>query len=107
MNLYTKYTFFACTFPHCLPVAVTNSIRAGTDHCADLLRQKLMCDADVGLIPMYWVKNHDHPWPDFSTTHRCRIFEDVRAWVDAHQVQVPEGYKLMKAADTIELEVPP
>ena len=77
------------------------------DHCADLLRQKLMCDADVGLMPMYWVKKHDHPWPDFSTTHKCRNFDDVLDWVDKNQVIVPENFKIQKPPDAFELPVPP
>lgn len=77
------------------------------DHCADLLRQKLMCDADVGLIPMFWVKHHDHPWPDFSTTHKCRNFDATWQWVKSHGVQVPEGYVLERPNDALELELPP
>ena len=66
-----------------------------------------MCDADVGMIPMYWVKNHGHPWPDFSTTLKCRNFEDVWQWVKEHQVSVPEDYRLTRPAEATELEVPP
>ena len=51
-----------------------------------------MCDADVGLIPMYWVKRHDHPYPDFSTTHKCRDFAAVWDWARDNQVQMGEGW---------------
>ena len=77
------------------------------DHCADLLRQKLMCDADVGLIPMYWVKHHDHPWPDFSTVHKCRNFDSVWEWASKNQMNLSEGFKLQRPADVVDLDSPP
>ena len=66
-----------------------------------------MCDADVGLMPMYWVQNHDHPWPDFSTTHKCRNFDAILDWVDKNQVVVPKGFKMVKPSDAFELQSPP
>ena len=66
-----------------------------------------MCDADVGLMPMLWVQNYTLPWPDFSTTHRCRDFDAVLDWVDKHQVNVPEGFVLVRPPDAVELPTPP
>ena len=68
-----------------------------------------MCDADVGLIPMYWVKRHDHPYPDFSTYHKCRDFEAVKDWARENQVDMGEGWKgyLEKPDGAVELEEPP
>ena len=86
---------------------VSWEILTDLDHCADLLRQKLMCDADVGLIPMYWVKHHDHPWPDFSTVHQCRNFDAVLAWVKEHQVQLPNDITITRPDDVVNLEMPP
>ncbi|TVY71497.1 hypothetical protein LSUE1_G005617 [Lachnellula suecica] len=50
------------------------------DHCADLLVQKLKCDADVGLATYSWVKHHYMPHPNFNVQHKCRNFDDVLAW---------------------------
>jgi len=82
---------------------------SSADHCADLLRQKIMCDADVGLIPMYWVKRHDHPYPDFSTQHKCRDFQAVWAWARENQVNMGKGWTgvLRKPEGAVELEMPP
>ena len=66
-----------------------------------------MCDGDVGLIPMYWVKHHDHPWPDFSTMHQCRNFSAILEWVREHQVDLPDGVKIRRPADVVDLENPP
>ena len=45
--------------------------RQHLDHCIDIIRQTLMCHADVGLVTQSWVKNHPNPYPDFSTWHKC------------------------------------
>ena len=63
------------------------------DHCADLLRQNLMCNADVGLIPMYWVKRHDHPYPDLNTYHKCRNFKAISVWAEENQVDMGKCWK--------------
>ena len=66
-----------------------------------------MCDADVGIIPMYWVKHHDHPWPDFSTHHQCRDFDSVWQWADENQLDLPIDFHLTRPADAVEMENPP
>lgn len=66
-----------------------------------------MCDADVGLIPMYWVKHHDHPYPDFSTTHKCRDFSRVWQWANENQVDTYESTRVPRPDDAVQLEVPP
>lgn len=77
------------------------------DHCADLLRQKLMCDADVGVLTYNWVKNHSGPYPNFNTLHKCRNFDNVLAWGRAHQAPRPRGGNVKKPADAVEMELPP
>lgn len=44
------------------------------DHCADMLRQKLMCDADPNLVTYNWVKRHKAPHPNFNVQHQCRDY---------------------------------
>ncbi|PVH94102.1 hypothetical protein DM02DRAFT_661360 [Periconia macrospinosa] len=46
-----------------------------TDHCADMLRQKLMCEADSSLITYNWLKNHYYPHPNFNVEHQCRNYD--------------------------------
>ncbi|KAF1976826.1 hypothetical protein BU23DRAFT_551264 [Bimuria novae-zelandiae CBS 107.79] len=47
------------------------------DHCVDMLRQKLMCDADPGLITYSWLKNHHNPHPNFNVEHKCRSYDKL------------------------------
>ncbi|EHA54043.1 hypothetical protein MCOR27_006993 [Pyricularia oryzae] len=54
------------------------------DHCIETLRMNLMCQSDIGmftfrLYPEYGYADDDY-WPDFSTLHTCRNFEDIRQW---------------------------
>jgi len=42
----------------------------------------LMCQSDIGVFTfkVYPELGDDDPWPDFSTVHTCRNFEDIRSW---------------------------
>lgn len=55
----------------------------------DVLRQQLMCTADIGVVPFAWVvkEGTDEPniLPDFSTPHRCRDYNAIREWGRSHQ----------------------
>jgi hypothetical protein len=48
---------------------------AHLDHCADMLRQKLMCDADANVVTYNWIKKHLAPKPNFNVQHQCRDYE--------------------------------
>lgn len=65
-------------------------------HCLDILRQRLMCDADIGVFGSYWVQNATRPRPfvDFNTKHVCRNFDPIRAWGEERQIpeEVPDDF---------------
>ncbi|KAJ5593539.1 hypothetical protein N7537_010443 [Penicillium hordei] len=50
------------------------------DHCLDHLRQAVMCNVDVTLIPFFWDEKHNTSLPDFQVEHTCRNFWKVRDW---------------------------
>jgi hypothetical protein len=53
------------------------------DHCIDMLRQSLMCYADMTPLISYDDKeqgNHDYPFPDFASQHKCRDFGKLVDW---------------------------
>lgn len=62
-------------------------------HCLDILRQKLMCIPDVGVLGQLWWQSDDGPKTavDFFTEHKCRDFEGVRRWAEAHQLPADNG----------------
>lgn len=41
-----------------------------------------MCQADIGIFTFhdYEEMGPNDPWPDFSTLHVCRNFDDIREW---------------------------
>jgi len=89
------------------------SLYCGTEHCIEMIRQQLMCTADVGMITYEWVRYflwfnlgsvaHSHnpifrginePYPDFNTKHQCRNFEKILAWADANALHVRRDHVL-------------
>ncbi|KAK6864181.1 hypothetical protein PG995_000709 [Apiospora arundinis] len=60
------------------------------DHCVDALRQFVMCQADVNVFAFRFPFNDGDPWPDYTTPHVCRNYENIRRWAVDHGVpQVP------------------
>ena len=74
------------------------------DHCIDMLRQKIMCDGDVGAITFNWLSDRDTPSPDFSTWHKCRNFDGIMEWALTNGL--PEGPALKKPAGVVGLRTP-
>ncbi|KAK2800819.1 hypothetical protein FQN50_007960 [Emmonsiellopsis sp. PD_5] len=56
------------------------------DHCIDMLRQALMCQADSTLIT--WEGPFTNPKPDFSATHYCRSFDTIHDWAKEREIDV-------------------
>lgn len=70
-------------------------LRVHVSHCLDILRQQLMCTVDVGVLgQVWWNPQQPSAYPDFNTRHKCRNFEGVRKWAEAHQapLDVPPDY---------------
>lgn len=57
------------------------------EHCIDIIRQRLMCTADTGIVTFRWVKGVHGPYPDFNTAHQCRSWGDLMEF--AHEREVP------------------
>jgi hypothetical protein len=74
----TAYGCISVRVPH---IAVGNLwllANLSTDHCLEMLRMNLMCQSDVGLIT--FEMTDEGIWPDFSTWHTCRKFDNVLDW---------------------------
>ena len=79
------------------------------DHCIEMLRQVLMCNADTGIITYEWVNGSKEPLPNFNTVHRCRNLDKVHSWNLAHSARVPKGARsrVARFADTVDLPKAP
>ncbi|KXT08109.1 hypothetical protein AC579_1904 [Pseudocercospora musae] len=53
-----------------------------TSHCLDNLRERLMCTADVGVVPSVWIR-HDDNTIQFGREHKCHNYESVLQWLDS------------------------
>ena len=77
-----------------------------TDHCIDMLRQKITCDGDVGIITQDWVAQRTKPWPNFNTWHKCRNFDGIIEW--NMRMNAPNYGETLTRPDDIEgLDPPP
>ncbi|KAG2043235.1 hypothetical protein BDR03DRAFT_506103 [Suillus americanus] len=77
-------------------------VRMYLDDCVELIRQSIMCNAEVAMITWDWVKNRTAPYPDFNTRHACRKFENVMDWA----VQHADRSEVTRMEDTIDLPFP-
>lgn len=57
-----------------------------TDHCIEVLRLNLQCNADVGLFTFYMIEGDPLAWPQLNSKHVCRDFDAVKAWATDHSV---------------------
>ncbi|RPB01571.1 hypothetical protein L873DRAFT_1657054, partial [Choiromyces venosus 120613-1] len=55
------------------------------DYCVEMLWQKVVCGADVGVIMYNWIAVRKRPYPDFCALHTRRDFEGVLEWAHRHQ----------------------
>lgn len=100
----TYYEYYEATDPAIQEGPVY--YRLHLDHCIEMLRQRIMCTGDVGLITSHWVKGHKLPYPDFNTWHRCRNVDKIWAWNDEHAVHIPWSH-LVRSGDAVDLEEAP
>ncbi|KAF4609846.1 hypothetical protein G7Y89_g15777 [Cudoniella acicularis] len=83
------------------------TLRYHIDHCIDNLRQKMMCDADAGILTYVWVKDHPAPFPDFSVQHKCRDFNALKDWVTEHQIFTTKEHGIQRMPGAHDLDTPP
>jgi len=73
---------------HYFPHGLDSHAIEHRDHCLDMLRQLLMCNFDVGLIPVYWVWSESRgeaiPKENFSTHKKCRDHGAILEWAYEH-----------------------
>ena len=76
-----------------------------------MLRQKLLCDPDVGVILYNWQKGHRYPQPNFNTDHKCRNISNLLSGITERQIMVWDlpGTSLERPEDEpwVEFDEPP
>ena len=71
-----------------IPVTNTNHLTTQLEaHCLDTLRQVLMRNVDTGVLGQVWIDPKEPTaFPDFSTKHVCKNYDDIRHWAERIQV---------------------
>ena len=75
MTSYYNFAYYQNLYPSW--ITDQPDMRGHIGHCIEMLRQVLMCNADVGLIPMVWATNWTLPLPDFNTLHKCKNWDSA------------------------------
>ncbi|KAF9554912.1 hypothetical protein CPC08DRAFT_712486 [Agrocybe pediades] len=93
LNLLRKYTYLD-EYPQVKKMFAKRPkfMRSHLDHCIEIMRQNLMCNADVGIISYDWIAGYELPFPDFNTYHKCRNFDNILEWASEHRVHLPPSH---------------
>ncbi|SMQ52375.1 unnamed protein product [Zymoseptoria tritici ST99CH_1A5] len=66
-----------------------------TNHCLNIVRERMMCTADRGLVPWVHLSDKKHIIPDFNRPHQCRNWDVLSQWATAHQFTATEVSELV------------
>ncbi|KAK4663096.1 hypothetical protein QC763_700840 [Podospora pseudopauciseta] len=92
-SLYFNYNYYKAIGDDAFDLE-ENIFKSHLTHCLDIVRQVLMCNVDNGVLGQVWTHqpNTKQPqaFPDFNTRHKCKNYEAVRVWAEAHQVPPDE-----------------
>ena len=68
-----------------------------------MLRQRLMCTADLGIVPHFWLKSGDTA-PDFVRMHTCRDYEAIREFMVKNAHSMPKDGEIVPKKGDFVLE---
>ncbi|KAL5401790.1 hypothetical protein PMIN04_013074 [Paraphaeosphaeria minitans] len=71
------------------------TVKIHIQHCLEMLRQNILCTADVGVITHQWIQQSPDPFANFNTYHKCRDIDAVEKWIHDHEIpDTPGGINL-------------
>ncbi|EON98885.1 putative tat pathway signal sequence protein [Phaeoacremonium minimum UCRPA7] len=79
------------------------------DHCIDILRQNIMCNADVEMLTYNWRLTQHNPFPDIGAHKVCRDFDALVRWQEEVELkdEPAKWAKIVKHPDAVDLPMPP
>ncbi|THC96955.1 hypothetical protein EYZ11_003563 [Aspergillus tanneri] len=107
VNMLRKATYMDYYLPRMDEWKDQQTLRYHLDHCLDMLRQKLMCDPDLGMVTYVWAKGWKQPFPDFSTMHKCRDYTKVLEWARENYVHGINVADIERAPGALERDTRP
>lgn len=78
------------------------------NHCTDILRQHLMCHADLEAFTFDWREGQNKPYADFEIKKTCVDFDYLLEWMETHRnPRHAEVWRLLeKPEDVLQKEAP-
>ncbi|KAI4870513.1 hypothetical protein F4820DRAFT_403992 [Hypoxylon rubiginosum] len=94
LNLLRRYSYFNFNYTsETEHVALSGTTeyyqKLHVDHCVEYLRYRLMCTADVGIVPFVWAGKSGKLTADMDRMHTCRDYEAVRQFVKQNSIPRP------------------
>jgi hypothetical protein len=68
-----------------------------------MLRQRLMCTADLGIVPHFWLKSGATA-PSFVRMHTCRNYEAIREFMVKNARAMPKDGEIAPKKEDFVLE---
>ncbi|KAI0889443.1 uncharacterized protein GGS22DRAFT_196960 [Annulohypoxylon maeteangense] len=105
LNLLRRYSYFNFNYTSVAEQVALSGTTAyyqslHVDHCVEYLRYRLMCTADVGIVPFVWAGTKGRLTADMDRMHTCRDYEAVRQFVKNNSIPRPkEGEVKPKPGD--------
>ncbi|KAI1764013.1 hypothetical protein GGR53DRAFT_495235 [Hypoxylon sp. FL1150] len=94
LNLLRRYSYFNYNYTSEAEHEILSKSPAyyqqlHVDHCVEYLRYRLMCTADVGIVPFVWGGKSGRLTADMDREHTCRDYEAVRKFVKENSIPRP------------------
>ncbi|KAI1739813.1 hypothetical protein F4680DRAFT_466302 [Xylaria scruposa] len=90
-NLYynKEHDRLTCRPPFCVPPEIENWDIMHIDHCLEILRRRIACTADLGVVPFLWLGNGGRLTGDNVRMHTCGDYDAIKQFVIDNGVQKP------------------
>ncbi|KZT38257.1 hypothetical protein SISSUDRAFT_1033565 [Sistotremastrum suecicum HHB10207 ss-3] len=70
-----------------------------SDHCINILRESVMCNADITPNVFQWSDPKRQVFPHFDNVHTCRSFDAINEWAAEHALLEPFNKKMRVPPD--------
>ncbi|KAI1813966.1 hypothetical protein GGS20DRAFT_598566 [Poronia punctata] len=68
------------------------------DHCVEILRHRIACTADLGVVPYLWYKHTGRLTSENTRMHTCADYDAVKEFLEKNGVAPPEDLRPPKGA---------
>ncbi|KAK6520994.1 hypothetical protein TWF506_001230 [Arthrobotrys conoides] len=75
-------------------------------HCAGIILQNLMCQANLDVITLNWVNTQTNPFPDFSVNKKCRDYGVIKKWQDENKLDDEILKRMVRPKSYVEIAAP-